>query len=193
MKKNIFTILIIIVAIALIGGGIFLFNTQDKQAPNSNKEKTDAEIAGTTINTGDEETNKDNVSNPETSDKIIEPEKIEEKTLRQSRKQDYLGDQTNVEPTLREEYKYKNLVIKDILFQKRGSTYIFEFTASNDSKDEFNTPKVNLTFYTNLGDKMGSQTIDMPYLKSKEKTTLTFKITNSKFFDACDFALEEIK
>ena len=40
---------------------------------------------------------------------------------------------------------------------------------------------------------MGSQTIDMPYLKSKEKATLTFKITNSKFFDACDFALEEIK
>lgn len=193
MKKNIFTILIIIVAIALIGGGIFLFNTQDKQTSNSNKEKQDAEIAGTTINTGDEETDKDNVPNPETSDKIVEPEKIEEKTLRQSRKQDYLGDQTNVEPALREEYKYKGLVIKDILFQKRGTAYIFEFTASNDSKNEFNTPKVNLTFYTNLGDKMGSQTIAMPYLKTKEKATLTYKITNSKFFDACDFALEEIK
>ena len=211
MKKNVFIIIIIIIAVALIGGGIFIFYSPSSNNKENTKSETKEEnkVEGTT-NTGDEENNEDsyytenpvNVSSGSGKMILLEPRAFSEsqqiadhlkKTLRKSRKQDYLGDQTNIEPTLRAEHKYKGLIITKTLFQKRGTTYVFEINVSNQSNDDFNEKNVKLSFYTNLGEKIGSQTIDMPYLKEKEKAILTYKITNANFFDACDFALEEIK
>jgi hypothetical protein len=116
-----------------------------------------------------------------------------ETVLRDSKKEDVYGDQAITGEKLNQNHKYKDLVIKNISFQKRGELYIFEMTIENKGKERFYEQETNLVFYTNTEEKLGSERIYLPVIEPKHSEYVMIQIKNKDFFNACDFKLSEIK
>lgn len=150
MKKYVLTIILMIIALALITvGTVVLFNT------------------------------------------VVDPEDITETELRKPKKKDVYGDEAIVDEKLNKNHKYKNIEIKNISYQRRGAQYFFEATVSNTSKEQFAEKYTDIVFYTNTKEVIGTYTIELPVLDPKQEEYVIFEITEGKYFDACDFSLQE--
>lgn len=122
---------------------------------------------------------------------VVDPEDITETELRKPKKKDVYGDEAIVDEKLNENHKYKNIEIKNISYQRRGTQYFFEATVSNNSKEQFAEKYTDIVFYTNTKEVIGTYTIELPVLDPKQEEYVIFEITEGKYFDACDFSLQE--
>lgn len=122
---------------------------------------------------------------------VVDPEDITETDLRKPKKKDVYGDEAIVDEKLNEPHKYKNIEIKNISYERRGTKYFFEATVSNESKKQFAEKYTDIVFYTNTKEVIGTFTIELPVLAPNQEEYVIFEITEGKYFDACDFSLQE--
>ena len=122
---------------------------------------------------------------------VVDPEDIVETELRKPKKEDVYGDEAIVGEKLNKNHTYKNIEIKNISYQRRGTKYFFEATVVNNSKKQFAEKYTDMVFYTNTQEVIGTYTIELPVLEPKQEVNVLFEITEGKYFDACDFSLQE--
>lgn len=124
---------------------------------------------------------------------VTKNESGKETIYRESKKEDVYGDLGITGEKLNKNHKYKDLLLTNISFQKRGDLYIFEMVVKNQGKERFYEQETNLVFYTNTEEKMGKESISLPMLEPGQSEYIMVQVKDKKFFNACDFKLTENK